>query len=266
MLTLALSLEQFNGSVLDAVREGAGDLLAVRLHERPADAERLLREGECDLALVSPLTYAAQEADFSVIPNAAVSAVSATGDLLLVFKPGLHHVETVGVRASDSIDAILAQIILREKYDMRPRAIPYKGAAEQALHDFDAMVIRRHDDDGFLERHGETIDLIDEWFDMTQLPFVRLIFAGWTHRITEEVCTRLAEVCARVDAGALDTLRGMMEAGNGSDALHTVPGHYRYMLDEEAMDGLNRFSQLAFFHGLHRDIPTYTTWTPPGND
>jgi predicted solute-binding protein len=262
MLTLALSPEGFNAPLIEAIASHLGESVLMRSYQRAFDAEWQLREGECDLALVSPLVFAYQQADFSFVPDAAIAAVSATGDLLLVFKPGLHHFETLAVRAADGIDAMLAQIILREKFHMHPRSILYKDSPEQALESCDAVLVRVHDDDGFLATHVESIDLIDEWFDMVQLPLLRQVFIGWDRRLIPDVCDRLAAACAEVDARSIDSLREQLKDGFAADSLHAIPGHYRYFLDDEAIEGLNRFFQLAYFHGLHRDIPAFKIWAP----
>jgi predicted solute-binding protein len=259
-MILAYSSEQFNECIIQALSTHAGGALSLSAVERPFDAEWQLREGDCDVALVSPLIYSTQEADFTLVPDAAITAMSATGDLLLVFNPGLHDFSTVAVRSIGNIDSILAQIVLREKYDMQPRVVEYRGTPQEALHACDAVLIRLHDDDDFIGSHHETIDIIDEWFDMTQLPFVRQVFIGWDLRLTAEVCARIAAACAAVDARSIDVQREHLKEGFSTDSLHALPGHYRYTLDDDCIEALNRFFQLAYFHGLHRDIPTFRIW------
>jgi len=105
--------------------------------------------------------------------------------------------------------------------------------------------------------------MFDEWFDLTQLPFLREVFVGWDARMDPAMDDAVRRAGDVVDAAVLRTLDEEMRGrGSSPDATATLPPHYRYCFTPDAQEGLQTFFQMAFFHGLRKDIPNFRFWTP----
>ncbi len=214
---------------------------------------------ESDLALINPLVYARNQSECSILSGAAISSVGPTGEILLYFNEGLHHFETVGCEDVSSLEAMLAAVILRERYNMTPKFGEFHGTVDEGLQRFDAVVfVRNTESETVNDVH--VIDLVDEWYDMTQLPFVRSLLIGWTHRVSERMDAHVRSAGQSADSRALRALEESMKGTMTPDALHSIPGHWRFLFDEDAQEGLNQFFRYAFYYGLHRDIPLLNIW------
>ncbi len=259
MASLVTQKHEYNQSLLDALQQAMGPTLDLR--DLPAsETAWTLLESEADLALASPLLYGQREGDMTILGGACVAAVGATGEWLLHFHEGLRSIDTVGYYGERGMHTIVAEIILKEKYGMQPRLLQVKAGAEEAMASVDALLTT---DD--TQRAGFSspshIDVIDEWFDMTQLPLVREIILGWESRMDAAIDTAVRTAGEVVDTEALHQLDLKMQGRNAATETEALPGHFRYRFTEDAVEGLQVFFQMAFFHGLHRDIPDFAFWT-----
>lgn len=248
-----------NHLLLEAIDLETGPLLE-RLSLSGADVEWKLLEGEADIALASPLVFAKREGDLVILAGACVAATGATGDILLQFNTGLRRIQTVGFYGEPGLETMLTEIILKEKYGMHPRFFPMQRAPREALAAVDAVLFTpdavRQPSAG-----AAVIDIIDEWFDMTQLPFVREILIAWEARMDAAMDDALHRAGDAVDTHALEVVDEQMRGRGTEFGTESLPAHYRYRFTPDALEGLQSFFQMAFFHGLHRDIPNITFWT-----
>jgi len=60
---------------------------------------------------------------------------------------------------------------------------PLKGDWMQALDAYDAVLLSRDTSSTIDASRFAVIDVIDEWYDLTLLPFVRELFLGWNDKI-----------------------------------------------------------------------------------
>ncbi|MFZ1730325.1 MAG: MqnA/MqnD/SBP family protein [Bacteroidota bacterium] len=258
MSILVTQYHDHSRALIDALALAMGPTLEPR--DLPAsEVAWALFESEADLALASPLLYGQRESDMTLLGGACVAAVGATGEWLLHFNSGLHSIQTVGFFGERGMPTMLAEIVLKEKFGMAPKLLQVGGDAQQALATVDALLTT---DD--LQRSGldspAHIDVIDEWFDMTQLPLVREIFIGWKTRMDASIDAAIRSAGDLVDTEALHAVEVLMEDRNTLLETEAVPSHFRYRLTEDAIEGLEAFLQMAFFHGLHRDIPDVVFW------
>ncbi len=224
----------------------------------------MLLEQQCPAAVVPPSTLARNTAELSLLPNPAVSAVGPTSDVLLVFNPDLRLIKTVGARFPESQEAMLAGVVLREKHGMSPVFHKLDATTEEGLARYDAVLVCESGVSLRNPTYSASLDIVDEWFDMTQLPFVRAVGAAWDGLITEDLCGKISRAAAAADTAAVAALRRELEAGAAADAANIIPGHYRFVLDDDSHRGMEEFFRLCFFHGLHSDIPSFRLWSPSG--
>ncbi|MDT8323189.1 MAG: MqnA/MqnD/SBP family protein [Bacteroidota bacterium] len=261
MPILSTQEHERNRALLEVLDSELGPSLD-RREQSPADSAWKLLEGELDLALVSPLVFAQREGDLTLLHGACVAATGATGEVVLQFRQGLREINTVGFYGDAGLDAMLAEIILKEKYRVHPRFFQMTREPAEALAAVDALLYPA--DIALQPAEGcATMDMIDEWFDLTQLPFVREVFVAWESRMDAAVDDAIRRAGDVVDAEVLRALDEEMRGRNSSeDATASLPAHYRYRFTPDALEGMQSFFKMAFFHGLHRDIPNFTFWSP----
>lgn len=232
-------------------------ILSIELHSLEK-AEWMLLENLCDVALVSPLAFAKKQTEFVFLSGASVSIVGRTDELLLVFRSGLKSVASVAVLCEHEIDSILTQIILQEKFGITAKFQRTRGTIAELLTAHDAVLVRR--DELVEDVPKESIDIYDEWFDLFQLPFVRNLVVGWKHRVTAQLNATIAAAGKRTDVQSLLRLEEKMKTRLIMNERDSIVGHYRYTWNEDMMDGMQTFFRLAFYYGLHRDVPTLLPW------
>ena len=248
-----------NGDLLDALEAAAGGDEVLQLSA--VDTEGRLMNNECDVALVSPLVYTKNQSEFRLVPGCGLSSVGAVGDLLLVFNRGLYSLQSLVVLNVDEMDSMLCSIVLREKFDMSPVVRGFNGTVDAALQHHDGVLVSGSAARAIDTASYATMDIVDEWYDMTRLPYVRSVFVGWQHRVTPAMVGTLRRVCAGQDAASLKALESKMAGVFSADTQHFIPAHSRYILDDDVTDGLMEFFRLAFYHGFHRDIPIFSIWS-----
>lgn len=85
----------------------------------------------------------------------------------------------------------------------------------------------------------ESLDLVDAWTDITELPYVHLL---WVSR--------------EPDLSLVD-INLMIETARDAENMHTThdnTGFFTYYLGEEQTDGLREFLRMAYYHGILQDI------------
>jgi len=249
-----------NHALLEAIDSETGPLLE-RLSLSCADVEWKLLEGEADIALASPLVFAKREGDLAILSGACVAAAGATREILLQFNTGLRRIRTLGFYGEPGLETMLTEIILKEKYGMHPRFFPMQRSPEEALAAVDAVLFTP-DAPQQPSADASVLDIVDEWFDMTQLPFVREILISWEARLDAAMDDAVRRAGAAVDTRILAEIDEQMSGRGTESGTESLPAHYRYRFTPDAQEGLQSFFQMAFYHGLHRDIPNFTFWEP----
>ena len=249
-----------NRALLEAVDSFAAGSIERTMHSL-ADMSWNLLEGEVDMALAAPLLYSRREADLVLLQGACVAAVGATGELQLQFREGLRQFRTVGFYGTPGMETMLAEIVLREKYRMRPRLVAVQQPPAEALAAVDALLFPIGCDHQPIEEFP-MLDVVDEWFDMTQLPFVREVAVAWESRMDSDINDVFVQAGMETDLAVLAQLDEQMHGRGTESNTESLPAHYRYRFTEDAQEGLKQFFQHAYFHGLHRDIPNFTFWSP----
>lgn len=219
----------------------------------------LLHEQECDAALVSPIVYAADADEMSIVPTATVASRDASGLIRLVFREHLHHFTRISVPAQYELEQSLLRIVMAERYDMHPELVEYKQTPDSIPEQCDAMLLVGDDAIRSCETH--VIDLVDEWCDLTELPFVHAVWAGWNSRLTGEtidgIHTALLDGMQQADALL------QKEAGRLAidvERVRTAYSSLDFTLDDELEQAISAFFQMSFYYGMRRNVPDVNRW------
>lgn len=193
--------------------------------DTPASLADRMKAGELDVALLP--VAAGESQSLPRVGNLGIAAEGAV-DSVLVFTRNF-PMNTIRLDPASRTSRVLAQIILRERFDLDPSIVDSEDADAE-------LVIG----DAALDRHlaGEpALDLSEEWTDWTGLPFV---FAAWYG-----------------DPAAADQLTAAYQRGRADlenlaegERLQYLRDRIRYVIGPREERGLERFLELARLHSL----------------
>ncbi|MDE3056686.1 MAG: hypothetical protein KGJ59_01840 [Bacteroidota bacterium] len=223
------------------------------------NASRLL-EGECDAAFITAIDFAKNCSELSLYRPAVLSK-GASRAILLLTKPNSRTIRTVAFGAVNSGDVVLTKIILSEKYELDVAFQPSGRTINDSLRTADAVLLSGNDA-LHVERGGSEINLVDEWNDMTELPFVHFLCAGQRKLYSKKISAMLHSI-AETAAENLDPAVVHVAAAEKVDAeeARNYLSGFTYVLDDEALAGVNEFFRYAFYLGILPDIPDITKFS-----
>jgi chorismate dehydratase len=240
-------------------------LFGVQQSESPAAAglffesagvntERLLND-ECDAALIGPIEYARNSSDFSLYPSIGVSSRGESRTSVLCVNRNIRSIASVAVGAVSSSDIVLAKIILSEKFEQDIVIVPVIGSVQQMLLKADAALLIGN---ALLisQWEGPTLDLVDEWTDMTGMPFVHLLCAARKEKYKKEIGSLLLS-SQESGAASLPVIAAQQskELPYPVEAMERQLEGYVYGFDDEAREALGEFFRYAFYLGILPDVP-----------
>jgi chorismate dehydratase len=213
-------------------------------------------------AFLSPIDYARHGDDYRIVPDVGVSSSSRTETVQLFIKQGVRNIRSLSVDVRVTSEIILAKIILTEKFpnltssDAGIQFIPMLPKLDEMLAKADgALVVNFHPHQSSPEGPF-SIDLVEEWNDLTGLPYVHGFWVGHDNPETEE---RVLDLL-RAKQDGLTHIEGL--AGQLSQRLN-LPidkatryfSSFSFRLGQEEQEGLSEFIRYAFFHGVLPDVP-----------
>lgn len=209
---------------------------------RPSELARSLAENEADVGLL-PVAAAATIGDLRLLRNMAIGARGKVRSVAIVSERPLHELASIALDLSSRTSVVLARLLLARR-QLTPHlfgADPVTAVAS-VKDRTGALVIG----DAALDvesRFTHRVDLAEDWFEWTGLPFV---FAAWFARAgavdaEQEDIFRVAKQkgLSRVDAIAAEhsARSGLDEASLRSYLTESI----RYDLGDEELRGLERF-------------------------
>jgi chorismate dehydratase len=233
--------------------------------DQPARLTIALRERRVDLALLSPIDYARDGSLYFIVPDVAVSSSAATGSVTLHFPAGVSDIRTIAVDPSSSSEIVLAQIVLGEQFDLRPQLVPAAGTLGQMLEKADAALLVGDASLRVREEDVQMIDLVEEWSEMTGLPFVHGMWCGRERSAGAEDLASFAHL----RTSGIDALPAIAAAGASRhglpldpEELEAILGGFQYLLTEEAEEGMTEFLRFSYYHGVLPDVAELQYYDP----
>ncbi len=209
---------------------------------RPSALARALAENEADVGLL-PVAAAATIGELRLLRNMAIGARGKVRSVAIVSERPLHELDTIALDLSSRTSVVLARLLLARRKlaphlfatDPEQAVAAVKGATG-ALVIGDAAL-------GVETRFEHRLDLAEDWFEWTGLPFV---FAAWFARpdavdAHHEDIFRVAKQkgLARVDAIAAE--HGARSGLDPASLRAYLTESIRYDLGDEELLGLERF-------------------------
>ena len=218
---------------------------------RPSELARSLAENEADVGLL-PVAAAATIGDLRLLRNMAIGARGKVRSVAIVSERPVHELESIALDLSSRTSVVLSRLLLaRRKLTPRLFGTDPETAVAAVKDRTGALVIG----DAALDvesRFVHRLDLAEDWFEWTGLPFV---FAAWFARAgavdaEQEDIFRVAKQkgLSRVDSIAREhsARSGLDEASLRSYLTESI----RYDLGDEELRGLERFWSEAAQAGL----------------
>jgi chorismate dehydratase len=150
------------------------------MFDHPSRLADRLAEGTLDVAL-APCIELARHPEWSIVSNACIGCRGPVLSVKALFRTPPREVKTLALDEGSRTSAVLAQILLADRYEVRPQlkalplgCSPLECEADAVLVIGDRAI--RSPATGFVE----VWDLGEEWVRRTGLPFV---FAAWMARL-----------------------------------------------------------------------------------
>lgn len=161
----------------------------------PSACADQLASGEADIGIVPLIETARQKLDY--FPTCGIASHGPVRSILLVSKVPYREIKTLATDSGSRTSVMLARIILAEKFGCEPRVVSHPpdlaamlGLADAALLIGDAAL---RVDPAALP--FESLDLGEQWTDLTGLPMVFAVWAGRPEFIREPFGDALAASC-----------------------------------------------------------------------
>jgi chorismate dehydratase len=216
----------------------------------PSRCADLLGQGNVDVGLIPVIEYQRIPA-LKVIPGLAVASKSNVRSVLLISKVPIQQIRSIATDASSRTSVCLLRILLRNKLKTEPALHICLPNLPEMLQSHDAALVI-----GDMALTAKTdglfvYDLAAEWKSQTATPFV---FAFWAVRTAAGTCSNMP-FRESYEYGKSQLSQIAQEQSRKLDLgedeiLNYLTWNIDYSLDEENLEGLNLFYQLAREHRL----------------
>jgi chorismate dehydratase len=219
------------------------------------------RSGGIRSAFLSPIDYARHGGEYRIVPNICVASSDPTNTIQLLLKSNLQNIERIAVDVRFTSEIILANIILLEKYrnessHTKHQFIPMMPDVDAMLAKADAALIVQ-DSPGRFHREGTfSLDLVEEWNDLTGLPYVHGFWVGRDDELLKTEFHALAS--AKQNGVLLKSQIAQSVAQQKSLSLNDLTQYissFSYDFSEKEEESIAEFIHYAYFHGVLGDVP-----------
>jgi predicted solute-binding protein len=209
----------------------------------PAQLADLIANDNLEAAFLTPLDYAVHASRLQIIPGVCASSTGESGIVRIQFKEEANTIASLAAFHALLSDTSLARIVLAENQELFPQIFTVDSIADEILSRVDGIVYAGDPSFKHPELSGK-FDLAEEWFDLAELPFVH---GFWVAR--EDILTPI-DVKAILRRSAIG-IAAALENKDGNAEENPIS----FELDELALSAIREFFQLAFYHGILKDIP-----------
>lgn len=220
----------------------------------PAECAERLRRGDADLGLVPVAEIARQ--GLPVLPGTCISSDGPVRSILLVSRKPWAEVKSLSADWNSRTSVVLAQIVLWERFGVRPQVAAHAPSLEAMLAEADAALLIG---DAALQVEPASLpyavlDLGEEWQRLTGLP---MVFAAWAGPAAAQ--SPWLEGALRESLGfGVENLDDIVEQeaarhGVGQDLARSyLSENIRFLLGDHEMAGMREFVKRGEAMGLIR--------------
>lgn len=213
-------------------------------------------------AFLSPIDYARHGAEYCIIPNICVASSQRTETIQLFLKSELHNINRIAVDIRVTSEIILAKIILIEKYHNLPSGnsnllfIPMMPDVDAMLAKADAALLVNDKHKTLIPSGTFVLDLVEEWNDLTDLPYVHGFWVGREEELTldeAKALTMAKENGVRLKPQIAQTVARQQNLS--LDEMTQYFSYFSYDLGEREEEGLAEYIKYAYYYNVISDVP-----------
>lgn len=213
----------------------------------PSACADQLAGGQADIGIVPVIEMARQGLDY--FPGTGIACHGPVRSILLISKVPFKDIRVLATDAGSRTSAMLSQVILAERFGVRPRVFSHPADLEPMLSQADAALLigdaALRTDPAALPY--ETLDLGQEWVAMTGLPMVFAIWAGRKEIVRQPYGEAFAKSC-RYGLTHMDDIVAAESPARGFPpevVREYLTRHIVFELGEKDYEGMRRYIQLA---------------------
>lgn len=220
------------------------------------------RAGNLRCAFLSPIDYARHGGDYCIVPGVGVFSANRSNTIQLFINSDVRDIEKIAVDIRVTSEIVLAKIILAEKYPNRElfkrtlQFLPMLPNRSEMLRKADAaLIVNLHP----VERVDEqpfALDLVEEWNDMTGLPYVH---GCWVGHDEEDMGGLVKELLRSKEQGVihLGQITDMLavEENLSRQIASQYLSTFSYEFGEVEQESMTEFMKYSYFHGILPDVP-----------
>jgi chorismate dehydratase len=221
----------------------------------PSECADQLASGRADIGIVPVIEMARQGLDY--FPGTGIACHGPVRSILLISKVPFKEIRTLATDAGSRTSAMLSQVILAEKYGVRPQVFSHPANLAEMLEKADAALLIG---DAALRVDPatlpfETLDLGAEWVAMTGLPMVFAVWAGREEIIREPYGKIFLDSCRYGLAHMDEIVAAEAPARNFSPDVvrRYLTEHIVFELGEKDYEGMRLYIQHALRLDRDRD-------------
>jgi chorismate dehydratase len=227
------------------------------IRDKPLASRNRLIEGLVQSALIGTLDYAKGKGSWKLFPDICVAAKGSFKTINLFFNKEIRDLSSVTVDLNDPTAVALLKIIMQEKYEISPELIELNGNLDEQLRKADAALLSGNKAFEIQQSNKIFIDLGEEWYDLTGLPFV---YALWAVHEMESDRLMFEKIKSMMDDNIKNidqTLDLVFTNKNKKDKIFSefIKNRVIYHLGLEEREAVSEFFRYAFFFGLIEHIP-----------
>ncbi|MCY4233834.1 MAG: hypothetical protein OXE59_08885 [Bacteroidetes bacterium] len=214
------------------------------------DASRckdLLYQNQVDLALL-PITVALNASDeLDIIPGGAVSSWRYPFAQIHIHSD-LYQAKTLQSSPDQVLEEFMARVILKEHYGRDVKIVTRQSADVQLL---------LEDSVQFDLDSNDTLDIGQEWFELSQYPMVWGVYCCLNGNGTDAMTDLLNQLTHEAEVTA-----------HGWEASLSMPTNnffresLRLRLDDVAIAGITAIRDFMYYYGLTEELPPFSIFTP----
>jgi len=212
-------------------------------------------------AFLSPIDYARHGGNYRIVPNICVASSCQTNTIQLVLKSNLRNIESIAIDVRFTSEIILAKIIMSEKYRNEPahdkvQYIPMMPDVDAMLMKADAALIVQDIPQVINRANTFTLDLVEEWNDLTGLPYIHGFWVGREEDLSKtEAQALLTAKNSGIQLKSQIAQSAAQERNLSLSDLTNYISSFSYDFSEKEEESLAEFIHYAYFHGVIGDAP-----------
>ena len=231
-------------------------------YDIPSECARLLHAHAIDVGLIPSIEYLRGPQAYAFVPGPAVTSRGPVASVAIYTRVDPRDIRSIAMDTSSRTSVALSTVMLRRAFGVRPDALPMAPDLESMLARADAALIIG-DTALFLDHQSpipnpqsairnpqsalQKIDLGQLWTDLTGLPFVYAVWAGWPGALSSDDVSVLQRARDQGVEESDQVARAYYpdDPGRQAVAKRYLRDNIQYFLGDEEIEGLKTFYRYA---------------------